>query len=109
MVGEFSPFFKPIGVLTSLGRYIIIHGTTDRLRPTIFIYSMSIIGQNLKRLRRARGLSQGRLAKSANVSLNTVVKLELGENDNPTLKTMESLARVLGTNLMGLLRKGQQT
>ena len=68
---------------------------------------MSAIGQNIKRLRRSCGLSQGRLAKSANVSLNTVVKLELGENDNPTLKTMESLAHVLGTNLLGLLRKGR--
>lgn len=68
---------------------------------------MSLIGQNIKRLRRSCGLSQGKLARQANVSLNTVVKLELGENDNPTLKTMESLAHVLGTNLMGLLRKGR--
>lgn len=101
MVREVVEYFK------MLDGYRLVHYNprTDKSNP--YLLPMSIIGQNVKRLRRSRGLSQGKLARQASVSLNTVVKLELGGNDNPTLKTMQSLAQVLGTNLMGLLRKGR--
>lgn len=61
------------------------------------------IGTAVRRNRRRRGLSQGALAKKARLSLNTVVKLELGVNDNPTVKTVDALARALGVRFFDLL------
>lgn len=62
------------------------------------------IGQAVRRNRRRRHLSQGTLAKRARLSLNTVVKLELGVNDNPTVKTVDALARALDVRFTDLLR-----
>lgn len=62
------------------------------------------IGKLVRRLRVRQGLSQGALAKRSRLSLNTVVKLELGENDNPTIKTLVGLARALGVSVHRLLK-----
>lgn len=61
------------------------------------------IGKTIRRYRELRGLSQGSLAKKSRVSLNTVVKLELGDNDNPTINTLESLAKALGVSVHKLI------
>ena len=49
---------------------------------------MSTIGKNIKRYRKEKGLSQDKLSKLADLSLNTVVKIELDENPNPTIETI---------------------
>lgn len=61
------------------------------------------IGKTIRRFREKKGFSQGTLAKKARVSLNTIVKLELRENDNPTVKTLDSIARALGRSIHDLL------
>jgi len=53
------------------------------------------LGQNLKKLRERKGLSQDRLAKLANVANNTIIKIEQGENENPTLGTLKKVAKAL--------------
>jgi len=50
-------------------------------------------------LREKKGLSQYRLAKLADVANNTIIKIEQGENINPTLATLKKIAEVLGFNL----------
>jgi transcriptional regulator with XRE-family HTH domain len=57
--------------------------------------SRSKIAEKLKRARKKAGLSQDRLARKADVAYNTVVKIESGENKNPTIETLRKLAKAL--------------
>ena len=66
---------------------------------------MSTIGKNIKKFRLGKGLSQDKLSKLADLSLNTVVKIELDESPNPTIETMQRLAKALGVSVDDLLRK----
>lgn len=66
---------------------------------------MSTIGKNIKRLRQEKGLSQDKLSKLADLSLNTVVKIELDGNSNPTIETVQRIAKALGVSVDDLLKK----
>ena len=66
---------------------------------------MSTIGKNIKRLRQEKGISQDKLSKLADISLNTVVKMELNQSPNPTLETIQKLAKALGVSLDDLVNK----
>jgi transcriptional regulator with XRE-family HTH domain len=66
---------------------------------------MSTIGKNIKQYRQDKGLSQDKLSKLADLSLNTVVKIELDENPNPTIETIQRIAKVLGVSVDNLLKK----
>lgn len=66
---------------------------------------MSTIGKNIKRLRQEKGISQDKLSKLADISLNTVVKIELDQNPNPTLETIQKLAKALDVSLDDLVNK----
>jgi len=57
------------------------------------------LARNLKKLREKKGLSQDRLAKLADVANNTIIKIEQGENTNPTLATLKKIAKALGVSL----------
>jgi transcriptional regulator with XRE-family HTH domain len=66
---------------------------------------MSTIGKNIKRLRQEKGISQDKLSKLADISLNTVVKIELDQSSNPTLETIRKLAKALSVSLDDLVNK----
>jgi len=66
---------------------------------------MSTIGKNIKRLRQEKELSQDKLSKLADLSLNTVVKIELDESPNPTIETIQKIAKALGVSVDDLLKK----
>ncbi len=51
------------------------------------------ISKNIKKLRQAKGLSQDRLSKAADVSYNSIIKLETGEITNPTIETLQKLPK----------------
>jgi len=59
-------------------------------------YPLSI---NLKKLREKKKLSQDRLAKLADIANNTIIKIEQGENTNPTLATLKKIAKALRVGL----------
>ncbi|WP_423837424.1 helix-turn-helix domain-containing protein [Thermodesulfovibrio thiophilus] len=65
---------------------------------------ISLIGKNIKKLRKQKGLSQNRLSKLANLSYNTVIKLELGGITNPSIDTLQKLAKALNVSVDDLLR-----
>jgi len=65
---------------------------------------MSTIGKNIKRFRQDKGLSQDKLSKLADLSLNTVVKIELDESPNPTVETLEKIAKALGVSMSDLFK-----
>lgn len=66
---------------------------------------MSTIGKNIKRLRQEKELSQDKLSKLADLSLNTVVKIELDESPNPTIETIQKIAKALSVSVDDLLTK----
>ncbi|MDA2922722.1 helix-turn-helix domain-containing protein, partial [Patescibacteria group bacterium AH-259-L07] len=67
-------------------------------------YHMSSISKNVKKLREARGLTQEKLARLADVANNTIVKIEAGKNQNPTLETLKKITSVLGISIDDLTR-----
>jgi len=66
---------------------------------------MSTIGKNIKRFRQDKGLSQDKLSKLADLSLNTVVKIELDDSPNPTIETVQRIAKALEVSVDDLLKK----
>lgn len=46
---------------------------------------MSGITKNLRKLRESKGLTQKKLARLADVANNTIIKIEAGKNQNPTI------------------------
>jgi len=61
------------------------------------------LSKNVKRLREAKGLSQEKLARLADVANNTLIKMETGENKNPTLETLKKVAKALEVSLDEML------
>ena len=62
------------------------------------------LSNNLKKLREKKGLSQDRLAKLADVANNTIIKIEQGENINPTLETLKKVAKALDISVDELVK-----
>src|SRR3989344_5896354 len=60
---------------------------------------MSTIGKNIKKFRQEKELSQDKLSKLADLSLNTVVKIELDESPNPTIETIQKIAKALDVSV----------
>ena len=64
----------------------------------------SIIGKNIKKLRKQRDLSQDRLSKLADISHNTIIKIESGAIQSPTMGTAQKIAKALGVSLDDLMK-----
>jgi len=65
---------------------------------------MSRIGKNLKKFREQKGVSQDRLSKLADISLNTIAKLELDDSPNPTIDTLKKIAGALNVKIEQLIQ-----
>jgi transcriptional regulator with XRE-family HTH domain len=66
------------------------------------------IGDNVKRLRAAAGLSQQALATVAGLSVSIVSQLEQGTSQDPRLSTLAALAKALSVTLDELAREGEE-
>ena len=60
------------------------------------------LGERLKRLRMARGLSQAALAKRARIARISIARIEAGQQ-SPRYETLEKLAKGLGVPMESLL------
>lgn len=61
------------------------------------------IGKNIKKLRQAKELSQDKLSKLADVSYNSIIKIETGGIQNPTIETLQKIAKALGVSVDDLI------
>jgi transcriptional regulator with XRE-family HTH domain len=61
------------------------------------------IGQRVKRLRNAAGLTQQALAMKTGLSMSSIIHLEAGRTPNPRADTLKALAGALGTSVDVLL------
>jgi len=50
-------------------------------------------------MRETKGLSQEKLARMADVANNTIIKIEAGKNQNPTLDTLKKIAKALDVSI----------
>jgi len=66
---------------------------------------MSNITKTLRKLREAKGLSQEKLARLADVANNTIIKIEAGKNQNPTLDTLKKISKALDVSVDEFLGK----
>jgi transcriptional regulator with XRE-family HTH domain len=61
-----------------------------------------VMAKRIEEWRAKRGLSQRDLADESGVSREYIARIELGQHD-PTLSTLEKLAKALGVKVGGLL------
>ena len=66
--------------------------------------SNSKIAGNIKRLRQKKGISQDRLSKLTDLSVNTIANVETGYNPNPTIETLLKIANALGVSVDDLIK-----
>ena len=65
--------------------------------------SKNNIAKIVKRLREKAGLSQEKLARLADVSNNTIINIEAGKQDNPTIDTLKKVAKALNVPIEDLI------
>jgi len=63
-----------------------------------------ILSRNIKSVRKKRGMSQDRLCKLADVTHTTLAKIESGVNENPTIKTLQKIAKALSVKIDNLVK-----
>ncbi|OGF75882.1 hypothetical protein A3E62_00615 [Candidatus Giovannonibacteria bacterium RIFCSPHIGHO2_12_FULL_44_29] len=64
----------------------------------------SKIADNIKKYRNKLGISQDKLSKLADVTYNTIIKIESGANINPTIETMSKIAKALNVGVDDLIK-----
>jgi transcriptional regulator with XRE-family HTH domain len=62
------------------------------------------IAKNIKKYRQAKGLSQDKLSRLADISHATIIKIESGGIQSPTIDTVQKIAKALGVSLDNLLK-----
>ena len=65
--------------------------------------SKTNLAKKVKRLREKSGLSQEKLARLADVSNNTIINIEAGKQNNPTIDTLKKVARAMNVPVEELI------
>ena len=63
-----------------------------------------MIAENIKKIRKKKGISQDKLSKLADVTLTTLTKIESVINTNPTVNTIQKIAKALDIGVEDLLK-----
>jgi len=58
-----------------------------------------MLSKTIKELRKKHKISQEELARQAGITYSTLIKIESGVNDNPTIKTVKKIADALSVSL----------
>jgi transcriptional regulator with XRE-family HTH domain len=66
--------------------------------------SKNNLGKTVKKLREKLGLSQEKLARLSDVSNNTIINIEAGKQDNPTIETLKKVASALQVGVDDLIK-----
>jgi len=66
--------------------------------------TISTIAKNIKKRRKEKGLSQDKLSRLADVSHATIIKIESGGIQSPTIDTVQKIAKALGVGLEDLTK-----
>ncbi len=63
-----------------------------------------MLSENLKRIREEQRYNKRLLGKLAGCASITIQEIENGNNDNPKIKTLMALAKVLGVSVDDLIK-----
>lgn len=63
-----------------------------------------MLSENIKKIRKKKGISQDKLSKLADITHTTLAKIESGVNINPTIKTLQRIAQALNVKIDDLLK-----
>ena len=66
--------------------------------------TISNVSKNIKRYRKAKKLSQDKLSKLADISQATIIKIESGGIQSPTIDTVQKIAKALGVSVNDLIK-----
>jgi len=66
--------------------------------------TISTIAKNIKKRRKEKGLSQDKLSRLADVSHATIIKIESGGIQSPTINTVQKIAKALGVDVNDLIK-----
>ena len=66
--------------------------------------TITTVAKNIKKYRKQRGLSQDKLSRLADVSHATIIKIESGGIQSPTIDTVQKIAKALGVGLEDLTK-----
>jgi len=64
----------------------------------------SKIAANMKKCRKNMGISQDKLSKIADVTYNTIIKIESGVTSNPRVDTLKRIADALKVKMDDLMK-----
>ena len=64
----------------------------------------STIAENIKKYRAKHGISQDKLSKLADVTYNTIIKIESGVTYNPRVETLKKIADALKVGIDDLMK-----
>ena len=62
------------------------------------------IAKNIRKYRKEKGLSQDKLARLADIAHATIIKIESGGIQSPTIDTVQKIAKALGIGLEDLTK-----
>ncbi|MFH1233696.1 MAG: helix-turn-helix transcriptional regulator [Patescibacteria group bacterium] len=62
------------------------------------------ISENIKKMRAKLGLTQDDLAKKADIKYITLMKVESGTLNKPSVQTMDKIAKALGVSIEDLIK-----
>lgn len=68
------------------------------------MHKRSIISENIKKYRAKLGISQDKLSKLADVTYNTIIKIESGATYNPRVETLKKIADALKIRIDDLMK-----
>jgi len=63
----------------------------------------SVIAENIKKYRKKKGITQDKLSKIADITYNTIIKIESGATPNPRVETLRLIAKALDVTVDNLL------
>ena len=64
----------------------------------------TIISKNIKKYRAKVGISQDKLSKLADVTYNTIIKIESGATYNPRVETLKKISDALKVRIDDLMK-----
>ena len=62
------------------------------------------ISENIRKIRAKLGLTQDDLAKKADIKYTTLMKVESGSVNKPSVQTMDKIAKALGVSIEDLIK-----
>lgn len=64
-----------------------------------------MLGENIRRIRKKRNLTQDKLARLADISYTSITKIETGVIKSPSVQTVAKIAKALGVSVDELIKR----